>query len=429
LTGTASTVSGGAFITITADYATASGGWGNVITGTQKCGITGDFGAIGGAGTGATIGGGVNNTAGGCWAVVSGGAANRADDTSTVGGGIGNQAASEATISGGFSNIAGYGSAIGGGSRNIVTGTRSTVGGGTYNQISADYATIAGGGPTEPGDLYPSGTSNHVTDDYGAIGGGGNNRAGNELGSTTDASYATVGGGKNNRASGQYSTIPGGYNNIASGIGSFAVGQNTTASHNGAFVWGDGTSSAYSTDTNQFLALASNGVGFYTSFGSCLFFSGSNWTCTSDRNLKENFIEMKPQEILAALVEIPITQWNMKGQDQSIYHVGPMAQDFYAAFVLGEDDEHINTGDEIGIAYAAIQGLNQINQGQADQIAELQAQNTDLERQNSQLDARLTALEQNSNEGSGAALSQTWLLFTGLLVGGFVWIQKNGINK
>jgi hypothetical protein len=77
----------------------------------------------------------------------------------------------------------------------------------------------------------------------------------------------------------------------------------------------------------------------------------------------------------------------MKGQDPSIYHVGPTAQDFYAAFGLGEDDEHINTGDEIGIAFAAIQGLHQVNQEQADQIAELQAQNADLE-------ALLTALEQ-----------------------------------
>ena len=36
-----------------------------------------------------------------------------------------------------------------------------------------------------------------------------------------------------------------------------------------------------------------------------------------------------------------------------------MAQDFRAAFGLGEDDKHIATVDADGVALAAIQGLNQ----------------------------------------------------------------------
>ncbi|HZT21418.1 MAG TPA: tail fiber domain-containing protein, partial [Verrucomicrobiae bacterium] len=41
-------------------------------------------------------------------------------------------------------------------------------------------------------------------------------------------------------------------------------------------------------------------------------------------------------------------------------HLGPMAQDFHAAFGLnGSDDKHISTVDEGGVALAAIQGLNQ----------------------------------------------------------------------
>jgi hypothetical protein len=36
-----------------------------------------------------------------------------------------------------------------------------------------------------------------------------------------------------------------------------------------------------------------------------------------------------------------------------------MAQDFYAAFNVGEDDKHISTVDSEGVALVAIQGLNQ----------------------------------------------------------------------
>ncbi|PYX88185.1 MAG: hypothetical protein DMG67_17760, partial [Acidobacteria bacterium] len=45
--------------------------------------------------------------------------------------------------------------------------------------------------------------------------------------------------------------------------------------------------------------------------------------------------------------------------DAAIRHIGPMAQDFYAAFHVGEDDRHITQVDEGGVAFAAIQGLNQ----------------------------------------------------------------------
>ena len=39
--------------------------------------------------------------------------------------------------------------------------------------------------------------------------------------------------------------------------------------------------------------------------------------------------------------------------------MGPVAQDFRAAFGLGADDVSIATVDESGVALAAIQGLNQ----------------------------------------------------------------------
>jgi hypothetical protein len=55
---------------------------------------------------------------------------------------------------------------------------------------------------------------------------------------------------------------------------------------------------------------------------------------------------------------LPVTSWAFTNHTQ-IRHIGPMAQDFHAAFEVGTDDKHISTTDETGVALAAIQGLNQ----------------------------------------------------------------------
>ncbi len=78
---------------------------------------------------------------------------------------------------------------------------------------------------------------------------------------------------------------------------------------------------------------------------------------SSDRHAKENFAGVNPAEVLAKVAALPISRWNFK-QDPSTEHVGPMAQDFHAAFGLGTDDKHIATVDADGVALAAIQGLN-----------------------------------------------------------------------
>jgi hypothetical protein len=79
---------------------------------------------------------------------------------------------------------------------------------------------------------------------------------------------------------------------------------------------------------------------------------------SSDRNLKENFTAVSPREVLDKVAALPISRWNFKG-DTAAPHIGPMAQDFHAAFALGTDDKHIATVDADGVALAAIQGLNQ----------------------------------------------------------------------
>lgn len=68
------------------------------------------------------------------------------------------------------------------------------------------------------------------------------------------------------------------------------------------------------------------------------------------------------EEVLQKVVKLPITRWAYK-VDRVQQHLGPVAQDFYAAFGLGANDKHIGTVDEEGVALAAIEGLDREVQG------------------------------------------------------------------
>ena len=99
----------------------------------------------------------------------------------------------------------------------------------------------------------------------------------------------------------------------------------------------------------------------------------------SDRNAKENFAPVDAKEILAKVTSLPLTRWNYK-QDTATPHLGPMAQDFYAAFAVGPDDKHITAVDADGVALAAIQGLNQKLEEQRAENAELKQRLEKLEQ-------------------------------------------------
>jgi hypothetical protein len=89
----------------------------------------------------------------------------------------------------------------------------------------------------------------------------------------------------------------------------------------------------------------------------------------SDRNRKENFEDVDVEDILERVVALPITRWQYIGASDS--HIGPMAQDFHAAFELGRGETTIATVDADGIALAAIQGLHRENQKLRSEIEEL----------------------------------------------------------
>ena len=90
--------------------------------------------------------------------------------------------------------------------------------------------------------------------------------------------------------------------------------------------------------------------------GVILVSGGTAWQSLSDSNAKTKVTAIKPRDILSKVAKMPVTAWEYKGSPNRRY-IGPMAQDFYAAFGLGSDDKTISTLDSDGVMYAAIQGL------------------------------------------------------------------------
>ncbi len=152
---------------------------------------------------------------------------------------------------------------------------------------------------------------------------------------------------------------------------------------------------------NRMTILASGNVGIGTTnpanllvvggSASPAYCNGTTWQNGSDRNIKQNFSPVSPQTVLARVSALPITEWQYKAEAAGTRHIGPMAQDFHAAFGLnGGDDTHISTVDEGGVALAAIQGLNQKVENRSEN-SELRIQK--LEAENAGLKARLEKLE------------------------------------
>ena len=74
---------------------------------------------------------------------------------------------------------------------------------------------------------------------------------------------------------------------------------------------------------------------------------------------------------LERLSALPVYRWVAKDDPRRIPHAGSTAQDFMAAFGLGDNDRMIVFADAQGIAFAAIQGLNAKLAEEDREIAEL----------------------------------------------------------
>lgn len=108
--------------------------------------------------------------------------------------------------------------------------------------------------------------------------------------------------------------------------------------------------------------------------------TATSFNPTSSRSLKHELVPVEPKEVLTRLAELPISTWSFIRDDGGSRHLGPMAEDFKAAFGLGQSDKTINLTDASGVAFAAIQGLQELV---AEKAARIQI-----------LEERLAALEQ-----------------------------------
>jgi hypothetical protein len=387
--------------------------------------VRGDYGSIGG---------GIGNTASNLFTTVAGGFRNMASgDYATVGGGYGNKATGPGSFVGGggydgfnfLGNTASSpGATVGGGLGNTANKLKDTVSGGYNNTADGGYATVGGG-----------------------------------IDNIASSAWSTVGGGNGNTAGGNYAAVPGGAGCAAAGDHSFAAGNRAKANQTGAFVWADSTAADFaSTAANQFLIRASGGVGiglnnpasqlhvasaggspqlqitqtsaaeyarlrlnvlgspswemdvspgatpaiswWNTSLRMNLDYNGNLTTSgtvngTSDRNAKEKFAAISSRAVLEKVAALPISEWNFRNES-AIRHIGPMAQDFYAAFNVGMDDKHIATVDADGVALAAIQGLNQ-------KVEDLNGELKRRDTENKELKARLEKLERLMNSNNGGA--------------------------
>jgi len=268
---------------------------------------------------------------------------------------------------------------------NKVTARFGTVSGGAGNTASGAAATVGGG------------FKNTASGGQATVGGGSAN--------TASGDFATVGGGTANTASGFLATVGGGNQNTASGDYSFAAGANAHAAHAGSFVWGDNSFVNFSSTTaNQFRVRATGGATFVTAIdgtggvtaGVHVLSGDTAWSSISDKNAKKNFRPVNGEAVLEKLAAMPLQSWNYKWEaDTNTPHLGPMAQDFKAAFYPGRDDKSISTLEFDGVELAAIQGLNQkLNEKEAEieTLKEKAAKVDSLEKRLAELEQAVQSL-------------------------------------
>jgi hypothetical protein len=393
---------------VTGDFGTVSGGFANIVSGLSSTVSGGDDNMAsldsatvsGGdhntaSGYGATVNGGEFNTASLDYATVGGGNANGASGyDSTIGGGAFNLAiATRSTVSGGLANIASnIDSTVGGGSHNTASGQDSTVPGGKSNTASG-FASFAAGANAAANDYYSfvwsdgAGFSSTSTKQFAVHADGGVRLVGDvttgDISLSENVAYHKLSMSGGNSTGflygaynyGQQDGIQLGYNFYADNAGTPHI--INTGGATSRIIAGYGEIDLIVGGVNSYpntvqLAATTKGVSVYGTFSN-----------NSDRNAKQDFASVSSAQLLEKVLQLPLSEWSYK-VDPTTRHVGPMAQDFHSLFSLGADDKHIAPIDEGGVAFAAIQGLNEKLSQKLEQketeITELKARLEKLER-------------------------------------------------
>jgi hypothetical protein len=277
---------------------------------------------------------------------------------------------------------------------------RPTNYGGTHTIRSDLYATDSGG------------FGNTASGPYDTVAGG--------VGNIASGGASTVAGGIGNIASGEDSTVAGGSANRARALASFAAGLNANADQNQCFVFANWANLASGSSClgNTNIARFALDHGFSVDYASPRTDGGgTRWLYIGDLNAgntiiawnnarltdagvwvdgssskasKTDFVAVNTKQVLERVASLPITTWRYKQGEGEVRHMGPMAEDFWAAFRVGYGDHTIADLDARGVALAAIQGLHQMMQQKDAKLQQQSREISMLKRKLQAIEAKLT---------------------------------------
>jgi hypothetical protein len=337
----------------------------------------------------AFLGGGQNNTNAGLRGVLAGGLLNRIEST-----------AGASFIGSGYSNVMqGASSVIAGGDRNAVASGASfaSIGGGLRNSVAGGFGTVPGGSDNQADGLYSFAAGNHanalhmgsfVWADFASA----------DFASTANNQFlirARGGMGINtNSPTAGLHVVTTSDKNVLKLHNPYGQPQIELQHKSGAqgfinlehYINGvpniNGNPYIGLESGGNFLWCGTDGAGTEGDFR-CLTLVCQTLVEISDRNRKTDIEPVTPIGILERVAALPISTWAFTNAVNS-RHIGPMAQDFHAAFGLGDNDTSIGPRDANGVALAAIQGLNQ----------KLESENQSVRSALAAKDAKVAELEQ-----------------------------------
>lgn len=112
---------------------------------------------------------------------------------------------------------------------------------------------------------------------------------------------------------------------------------------------------------------------------------GGTLTESSSRTVKKNIIEVDNVAVLNKLDDLRINHWTYIHETDGVRHMGPMAEDFHAAFKLGDTDKGIASVDTSGVALAAIKGLHNKLKAKESRVEALEQQVNEMKQEFAQL--------------------------------------------
>jgi hypothetical protein len=280
---------------------------------------------------------------------------------------------------------------------------RGTTASGSWSTAMGDYTTASGNRSTAMGYSTTAIGTSATAMGGGTVASGWYSTA---MGISTVASgnYSTA-MGYGTAASGEFSTAMG-YGTRASGQSSTSMGRRAVSGHTGSFVYGDlsDADTVRSSGNHEATWRTTGGFRIFTNTAltnNCsIAAGGTQWSCTSSRLEKENFAEVDGEDVLRRLRSVPVTSWNGIAEGPQVRHIGPMAQDWHAAFALNDDPLTIHQGDLAGVSLAAVQALDGRTERQEERIERqeeriraLEAENALLRAEAAEQRARLERLE------------------------------------